>query len=391
MAHIVDLHAYGVTAERGFLPIDDPNAAIPLANAEWHQTARDLPALIPSGHIRAIIEALPEFRTELLQGEEDLEAAMRTLSYLGQAYVWGEPEAPTALPARLAVPWHTVASALGREPILSYASYALWNWRRLEESGPIALGNIALLQHFLGGIDEAWFILIHVDIERRAGAALAAGAAVQAAISTGDGAAATAALTSLGDALEGILATMQRMPEHCDPYVYYHRVRPYIFGWHNNPALPGGLVYEGVTAYAGAGQTFRGETGAQSTIVPCLDAILGVEHAPDQLRTYLMEMRRYMPRKHVGLLEAFEAGPTALSHIQTLGSAAPEPLVAARARAVDLLRAFRALHLEYAATYINRQAADATGNPTDVGTGGTPFMKYLKKHRDETEAAIKGA
>ena len=83
----------------------------------------------------------------------------------------------------------------------------------------------------------------------------------------------------LGDALEGILATMQRMPEHCDPYVYYHRVRPYIFGWHNNPALPGGLVYEGVAAYAGTGQTFRGETGAQSTIVPCLDAILGVEHA----------------------------------------------------------------------------------------------------------------
>ena len=124
---------------------------------------------------------------------------------------------------------------------------------------------------------------------------------------------------------------------------------------------------------------------------PCLDAILGVEHAPDELRTYLMEMRRYMPRKHVGLLEAFEAGPTALSRIASLGSGAPATLVEARARAVDLLRAFRALHLEYAATYINRQAAAATGNPTDVGTGGTPFMKYLKKHRDETEAAITGA
>ena len=87
-----------------------------------------------------------EFRAELLHSEEELETAMRTLSYLGMAYVWGEPEAPSALPARLAVPWHQVAAALGREPILSYASYALWNWRRIDESGPIALGNIALLQ-----------------------------------------------------------------------------------------------------------------------------------------------------------------------------------------------------------------------------------------------------
>jgi indoleamine 2,3-dioxygenase len=116
--------------------------------------------------------------------------------------------------------------------------------------------------------------------------------------------------------------------------------------------------------------------------------VLGVGHAPDQLREYLMEMRRYMPRKHVGLLEAFEAGPTAASRIESLGAAAPKDLVAARNRCVETLRAFRALHLEYAATYINRQAADATGNPTDVGTGGTPFMKYLKKHRDETEASL---
>jgi indoleamine 2,3-dioxygenase len=47
---------------------------------------------------------------------------------------------------------------------------------------------------------------------------------------------------------------------------------------------------------------------------------------------------------------------------------------------------FRTRHLEYAASYINKQAGSIAGNDPDVGTGGTPFMRYLKKHRDENRA-----
>jgi indoleamine 2,3-dioxygenase len=47
------------------------------------------------------------------------------------------------------------------------------NWGRFDTDKGITLDNIYMLQHFLGGQDEAWFVLIHVAIEAQAGSALA--------------------------------------------------------------------------------------------------------------------------------------------------------------------------------------------------------------------------
>ena len=188
--------------------------------------------------------------------------------------------------------------------MLSYASYALDNWRRLEASKPIALDNIVLLQNFLGGLDEEWFVVVHVQIERQAGSGLAG--LVQAMNGAGldRGADVLMGLRALASAQTEMRDTLLRMKERCDPYVYYTRVRPYIHGWKNSPTLTDGLFYGGVTAYGGRPQPFRGETGAQSSIVPCLDAGLGISHAPDPLTVYLQEMRDYMPPRHRAFLHS---------------------------------------------------------------------------------------
>jgi indoleamine 2,3-dioxygenase len=282
----------------------------------------------------------------------------------------------------LAVPWFEVGKLVGRPPILSYQSYASDNWRRFDKSGPIECGNIGLLQCFLGGQDEEWFILIHIDIEKKAGKALKAIEDAQQAVVDNDADQVLAALTNLRDALQSMYQVLGRMPEKCDPYIYFHRVRPYIFGWRNNPSLPDGVVYEGVSEYNGVGQKFRGETGAQSAIIPAMDGVLGIEHERDELREYLMEMRTYMPPKHVAFIEAVEAGPS----VRKFVTAAKGPgLTSVFNECVELVASFRAMHLEYAGTYIHAQAQKTPGNPSAVGTGGTPFMTYLRKHRDETQ------
>jgi indoleamine 2,3-dioxygenase len=291
----------------------------------------------------------------------------------------------------VAVPWHSVARRLGRPPILSYASYALDNWRRLEPAGPIALGNIALLQNFLGGIDEEWFILVHVDIEARAAPALDAIPRAQRAVAEGSVERLIVELRAVAESLEAMGKVLGRMPDGCDPYIYYRRVRPYIHGWKDHPLLDRGVVYDGVDEYRGEGQRFRGETGAQSAIVPALDAFLGVGHADDPLRPYLLEMRDYMTPEQRAFLSAVESGPALRELLLARrggGSLRGQVAEAVELydRSVTALAAFRGQHLDYADRYIHRQASTGPGNPTDRGTAGTPFMAYLRKHLDETLA-----
>lgn len=373
---------YGITEEFGYLPSYDPAQSLSAGNEEWDQFGKDLPKLLMGSNFRQRVKNLPKFNIDKLNGEADIQRAMLVLSYIGQAYQWSDNKAATVMPQVLAKPWYEVGKLVGRPPILSYQSYASDNWRRFDKAGEIECGNIGLLQCFLGGQDEEWFILIHIDIEKKAGKALKAIEEAQTAVVAQDAEKVEAALIKMRAALTAMYEVLGRMPERCDPYIYFHRVRPYIFGWRNNPSLPDGVIYEGVDEYKGVGQKFRGETGAQSAIIPALDGVLGIEHEKDELREYLMEMRTYMPPKHVAFIQAVEAGPSVRNFVTTIKKSS---LTQVFNDCIELVANFRAMHLEYAGTYIHAQAQATPGNPSAVGTGGTPFMIYLRKHRDETK------
>lgn len=390
----LDLSGYDISPEQGFLP-PDPLELLPDSPILNH-LAHELPKLLSARMVRQFINGNNQLLSSIpaTWREQDYRAAMRILSFAAHAYVWEVPDHPArTLPAQLAQPWHAVALKLGRPPVLSYASYALDNWRRLDPTRPIQLDNIVLLQNFLGGLDEEWFVVIHIQIERQAGPGLTGliQAVNGAAYDKSDDV--LAGLRSLAASLTAMRDTLLRMKERCDPYVYYNRVRPYIHAWKNSPALPNGLMYEGITAYKGQLQQFRGETGAQSSIVPCLDAGLGITHAPDPLTAYLQEMREYMPPQHQAFLHAIEAAtdtdgkPLLSGYIRGQKSHHPA-LWDAYCTCVDLLAQFREIHIGYADGYIHRQHQVHASNPSAVGTGGTPFMAYLQKHLDETKRAL---
>lgn len=374
---MLNLADFAVSPTMGFLPDTEPTREL-TTNQAWHALAAGMPKYLPGSDFKARVEQLPDFvptAGDLLAQEIE----MRTISYIGHGYIWGEATIPSKLPANLSKAWVTVAQGLGRHPILSYPSYCLFNWRRLDPTKPPVLGNIAIIQNFLGGLDEDWFILIHVDIEYHAAQGMAAVPACLEAAANSDTHALAQALKQVGRSLDNMLASMHRMPEGCDPYIYYNRVRPYIFGTKNNPALPNGLVYTG--QFGDQPQFFRGETGAQSAIVPTLDGLLGVHHQDDPLKEYLLEMREYMPVQHRKFLETVEQQSSVRGVLEA--NTGDARLVAAYNHCIDQLFNFRAKHLEYAASYIHKQSLSAN-NSTAVGTGGTPFMTYLAKHREET-------
>lgn len=351
------------------------------------EIAGNLPKLLLTGKVQSLINSLNE--DDLSVNElfiesriKNIRLAMVHLSFISHAYIWGGIKPESSLPEVLAKPWVKVSKTLGRPPILSYASYCLDNWFKIDEDEEISLDNVALITNFLGGVDEDWFITIHVCIEDAASDAIGAAQALAEMTDKNSEEEILDNLKTITKSLKKVNSIFSRMPEKCDPYIYYHRVRPFIFGTKDNPDLKQGLIYKG--EYNDEPQFFRGETGAQSSIMPFLDGALGIYHTKDSLRHYLNEMREYMPPEHRAMIDKVEDISQALRLINQ-----SKILVGEYNNCLEEIRAFRALHLEFAGTYINKQSQIKNpfgrGGSTITGTGGTPFMQYLKKHRDETE------
>jgi len=352
---------------RGFLPARDPVRAFPHDSplTVLDRVGRDLPSLLTDPGCRAFLR---ELQVPPWQPPADPEESLSSLhlyyvrlGFLASAYInqVGQP-ATNVLPRNIAAPLCEACRLLNRPPILSYDGYALYNWKRFDTSSPIALGNIDTLQNFVHLYDEHWFILVHVEIEAIAAGILAAIDRAGRAIAAGDDAAVNQALSTIGQAVWKQVGVLRRIPEKMDPAIYYKTFRHYIRFFEN-------VVYEGVDA---APLNYRGETGAQSSILPTLVAFLKIPHQPSMLTNHLADMLRFMPAEDRTLIDEVRALPD------------PRPLAdkAIYNEVLEAIATFREVHFGWAFEYIHKRVEDPRG------TGGTPFMQWLKQLIEETRS-----
>jgi indoleamine 2,3-dioxygenase len=233
----------------------------------------------------------------------------------------------------------------------------------------VTVENLDTLVDFTTLDDERWFVAIHVAIEAAAGPAIAACERAGRAVESDDRAALQASLETITESVNRQTGVMEQMLEGNDPEVFATEYRPYYAGFD-------GIRYEGVEELDGP-QSFRGGSGAQSMILPAIDATLGIEHDDVGLLGHLDELRSYVPDDHRAVVDRFAAGPDVRSFVDTAGDPA---LRGAYNDCIDAVTTFRTVHFGQSIQYIKLMTGET------AGTGGTDYEAFLEGMKSGTAA-----
>lgn len=369
-----------VDSDTGFLPATTPMAAFdsdaPSSLRTLEKLTQNLPELLENDRLTNALNDLGTPSRELFNplSERELYYLYHIAGFLAHASIHGT-DAPdtTTIPAGVAVPLYEATNRLGCTPVLSYDAYILHNWMRTDSKGvaPRDPHDVEPITTFSGLEDERWFIAIHVAIERTAGPALAIISDIQQGIREDDLTRITRALRVIGDTISAITAIIKRMPARNDPEVYEQHFRHYLGSFSN-------VEYEGVPELDGP-QSFRGASGAQTSLFQAFDAALGIDHGDNPLINHLRTLRNDMPPTHRRFIESIEAGPTLHDYVETTAGETTADLQATYNECIDRMITFRKQHVEVVSKYVTTKSDSAEG------TGGTPYSRYLDSFTDDTQ------
>lgn len=382
---VLNLASYSVSGRTGFLP--ETPCVLRLCDyyEPWERLVEILHVLISEKKIRDEVICLPllEVSDDHLQTEDDWWRAYVVLTFLSQAYIWvdGDTNLPSSVPECLAVPWWEVSLHFDMPPVITYACTTIHNWALRDPVKGLTADNFYSTVTFTGTRDEEWFYVVPLLVEMAAAPGLQAMVDAFQAMLDEDNPMLLRCMNQIETAILEMKAEFNRMPDECDPHVFYNDIRPFQAGSKGLDSLPNGLVYEGIDPKP---MMFSGASAAQSSSLPAYDIFLGVEHTGAD-REFLEQQKLHMPPSHREFLKELAHQPSVRDYISHSGNS---DLVRSYNRALANLADFRTNHVIVVTRYIVLHARKGSGQNESLetkGTGGTDFMQFLKQVRDDVK------
>ncbi|CAZ83452.1 unnamed protein product [Tuber melanosporum] len=363
------LPAFTVSTTRGFLPRDEPITELPREFAALDtllhrcpiRTATGGPGLLAEGLLGEVVEQefpnLVEHVAKYANDQAMLTALYRDYSFLASSYLL-EPCHHNMLKSGS---YGLGRSVVSFQPFMEYAgSYALYNYRLLDPALGLTYDNLAPIRAFEKGLDrtssEAGFVLTHVDMVKES-PELVAGA-----VNTLRGA---EHYLAHGDKKLLTVFWKARMWSRSKPGEYGN-FRTFIFGITGQSMFPKGVIYKGVSDTP---FTFRGESGANDSMVPLSDNLLQISMPETPLTDILKDFRKYRPGNHMEFLSWVKSSAEQVG-IKKLALEDAESATL-YLHALDQVRDFRWRHWNFTREYIIKKTAHPTA------TGGSPIIRWL--------------
>jgi indoleamine 2,3-dioxygenase len=387
---------FNVNNNYGFLPTKDPLKELPNKYYELQQLINDLHVFQKNNTkgilgvpdmIEERVSLIPNY-IETIKEETDvfiLQALYRAYTFVTSGYTLelsyqefvkngNYGKARQNLPVNISEPLVEVSNKLNVYPWLDYHySYSIGNYVKKDPNGTLDWKNLDMACKFTGGSDEVGFIMLHVYINELSPQL------VSSVMNYGKDHL-TKELELCGKTMEQINDRRKEMwtASRCE---HYNDFRVFIMGIKGNNSIFGdGLVYS--NCFDNTPQQFRGQTGAQDSIIPMMDIFTGVvDYYPDnKLTEYLLDLRTYRPvciQNFFKDLRDYYSSNSIYSYLcKTKNYIGLVYLL----KIVDEIYLFRNGHWQFVQKYIMSNTKYA------FATGGTPITTWLI---NQIEAVLK--
>ena len=378
---------FKVSGEHGFLPVKEPLKTLPVTYEKLQKLIDDLHFFrgndktgvlgIPDEIVKRVSD-VPNYKNEV-EKETDvfiLQALYRAYTFVTSGFTlelsYQEFKksgnygiARQFLPKNIAEPLVCVSQKLEAYPFLDYHySYSIGNYVKKDPNGTLDWKNLDMACKFTGSPDEVGFIMVHVYINELSPNL------VDSIMQFGS----TKNHKYLKQCSEVITDMNKRRREMwvASKHENYNDFRIFIMGIKGNEKIYGeGLIYE--NCFDNKPQQFRGQTGAQDSIIPMLDIFTGiVDYYPqNKLTEYLLDLRSYRPVCIQNFFKDLREYYVKKSIFDILKESNDITGLIYLLKIVDEVYLFRNGHWQFVQKYIMSNTKYA------FATGGTPITTWL--------------